>query len=244
VLPNIDSLDQRVANTKIELATLFYTSIERPDSAMYWYKRFVAEYPSNPGVPRSLYTMGQIIGQDSTKSAGSADSLYREIIQRFPSSEFASESRKILGLPPDTQSIDPAQLEYTRAQNLVLSGNFADAVSGFRRVVDQYPKSLLASRAQYAIGWIYENQLIAPDSAIANYKILISTYPTSPFVSLVQAKLTEVQLERSGARKDTVKATKDVKLDQPVPPKKAEETVGKGRRARQQEVPDKLPEKE
>lgn len=244
VLPNIDSLDQRLANVKVELATLFYTSLDRPDSAMIWYKRFVAEYPAHAGVPRSLYTMAQIIAQDTTRSAGSPDSLYRLIIERFPTSEFAVEARKTLGMPPEKVKLDESEQDYSQAQRLVLAGNYQDAVIGFRRVVDQYPKSPMASRAQYAIGWIYENQLVRPDSAIVNYQLLVSNYPTSPFVSLVQAKLSEVQQERSGAKKDSVSTKKEVDLVPPSIRKEGEEGVGRGRRARQPQNPEKPPEKD
>jgi TolA-binding protein len=238
VLPNIDSLDQKIANLQSDLGSLFYTSLDRRDSVAFWYRQLVRKYPSHESVPRALYTLAQVASQDSTKPSGLADSLYREIIRRFPSSVFADECRRILGLPPEKKSRDDADTAYASAEKFVIDGKYEDAVSGFRRVVDRYPRSPLASRAQYAIGWVYENQLVRPDSAIANYQLLVSKFPASPYVTQVQAKLAEVQLERSGSKKDSVQTSKP---ELKAPPDKLgdeEVGVGQGRRARRPQMPD------
>ena len=238
-LPNIDSLDQKIANLQSDLGSLFYASLDRRDSVVFWYHQLVTRYPNHEAVPRALYTLAQIASQDSTKPNGSADSLYREIVRRFPSSVFATECRRILGMPVEKKSQDDADAEYASAEKLLSDGKYADAVSGFHRVLDLYPGSPLAPRAQYAIGWVYENNLDRADSAIANYQLLVNKYPNSPYVSKVQAKLMEVQLERSGVKRDTVQTAKPAVTTTPERRPAEEEGVGRGRRARQQQTPEK-----
>ena len=62
----------------------------------------------------------------------------------------------------------------------------------------RYPASPFASKAQYAVGWIYEQLTVQPDSAIASYEKLLSLYPGSTYAVRVQPKLAEVQLKRNG----------------------------------------------
>jgi outer membrane protein assembly factor BamD (BamD/ComL family) len=204
-LPDVDSLDLRIANTRVDLAILFYTGMNRPDSAAYWYHRFLHDSPNHPAVPRALYTLAQIASQDSSHKSGTADSLYREIVTRFPSSDFADEARKVLGLPEVKRSKGEAEEQYGRAADLIKSGNYAEAVKTLRKITTSFPSSPMAPRAQYAIGWLYENQINSPDSAIANYQLLVSKFPASSYVPLVQPKLMEVQNARTGAKLDSTK---------------------------------------
>ncbi len=64
----LDSVLTRLAIAKSELASLFYTSIGRTDSALFWYHRIVQDHPLSPLVPRALFTIAQIYSQDSTVS--------------------------------------------------------------------------------------------------------------------------------------------------------------------------------
>jgi TolA-binding protein len=216
-LPNIDSLDQRIANTRVDLAILFYTGMDRPDSAAYWYNRFLHTSPNHPAVPRALYTLAQIASQDSTKKSGNADSLYREIVTRFPSSDFANEARKALGLPEVKRSQGEAEVQYGEAADLIKSGHYAEAVKTLRKITTSFPSSPMAPRAQYVIGWLYENQINSPDSAIANYQLLVSKFPASSYVPLVQPKLMEVQNARAAVKADSVKTSPQVPNDEKMP---------------------------
>jgi TolA-binding protein len=251
VPPNIDSLDQQIAGTRMELATLFYTGMERSDSAAFWYRKFLRESPKHPGVPRALYTLAQIAGQDSSGPAGEADSLYHDLVRRFPATDFADEARKALRLPLTSRSKGEVEAEYEVAADLIKAGKYAEAVTTLRKITASYPGSALAPRAQYAIGWLYENEIVTPDSAIANYQVLVSKFPASPFVTLVQPKLMAVQTARAAAKVDSTKiparqdtvATKIPAPRDTVATKRQvlEETgPGSGRRARQAQ-PQKPP---
>jgi len=192
-----DSIGNRLAIMEGELATLFYVVMDRTDSAAYWYRTVVEKHPKSSEVPRALFALAQITREDSTKPKESADSLYREIIARYPKTEYANEARRILGLPLERLARDEAEESYMDAESRVLRGDTTGALDAFRNVVATYPKSTYAPRAQYALGWVYENMAINPDSAIASYQTLVSLYPSSTYVPIVQPKLAEVQLQKS-----------------------------------------------
>ncbi len=238
ILPNIDSLDQQIAVTRMELATLFYTGMGRPDSAAYLYRAILQDSPDHPSAPRALYTLAQITAQDSTAPKGEADSLYRELARRFPRTDFADEGRKFLGMPAVVRVKGEADELYSTAVDQIDEGKNTEALATLRKITTSYPTSPLAPRAQYAIGWLYENQLVTPDSAIANYQLLVSRYPTSQYVAIVQPKLLAVQSAKTVPPADTTKAAapkETVTVQKPAPvPMPAPMIPGSGRRARQQ----------
>ena len=245
VPPNVDSIATLTANTRIELATLFYVGLGMPDSAEYWYRKFLRDSPLHPAVPRALFTLAQMAGEDSTRAP--ADSLYQELIRRFPETDFADEARKVLGLPPVARSRGEVETEYGAASDMIQAGKYPEAVAALRNITTNFPTSPLAPRAQYAIGWLYENALVTPDSAIANYQLLVSKYPTSSFVALVQPKLVAVQAARSGVKADSVKTSQAVPDSLTTQKRVLDEPAsGRARRLRQEQPqkPAREPERD
>jgi TolA-binding protein len=222
----LDSANARRETAVNELAGLFFVAIGIPDSAEFWYTRIVQDYPSGRYVPRALYTLAQIYaGRDSVASKPAVDSLYREIVRRFPRSDFAPEARRILGLPPAVLTEDDAEKAYKRAEHLMIGGDSAGAVEDFKNLARQYPGSPLASRALFAAGWIYENRLFNRDSAIASYTKLMTLYPASPYAVRIVPKITEVNLKRKqSAAPDTSGSRPTVRTTVPGAP----ETVRTG----------------
>jgi TolA-binding protein len=215
VMP-LDTLNARLARNKIELGGLFLSGIGVTDSAESWYQLVITEHPESKFVPRALFFLAQIYGQDSSVSSFRSDSLYREIIRRFPDSEFAAESRRILGLASEVRSSDVAESAYRVAEGLLRKGQNVAAIDSFRAVVRRYPESRFASKAQYAIGWIYEQVKLQPDSAVSSYRKLLTSYPSSEYAVRVKPKvdLVDAQKQKLLAPRDS-SATQDSILADP-----------------------------
>ena len=102
------------------------------------------------------------------------------------------------GAPP------PAETSaYESAQSQRRIGNYQGAIAGFQTFIAQYPKSLLAPRAQYWIGDSYYN-LRDYRNAIANQNKLIATYPDSATIPDALLNIASCQIELGdtlGARK-------------------------------------------
>lgn len=186
-----DSLFAMIGQLEDEMATLFYATIGRTDSALFWYQRVLREYPDGPYIPRVLYTLAQIYAQDSTRSRSSLDSLYREIVRRFPDSDFADESRKLLGLPPEARHYDSASVIYSRSEKLLNSGQGNVAIDTLKSLLTLYPHSPIAPKAEYAVGWIFENVAAQPESAYVYYQKVLKAHPGSVYAMKVVARVND-----------------------------------------------------
>jgi outer membrane protein assembly factor BamD (BamD/ComL family) len=91
---------------------------------------------------------------------------------------------------------DPAKVAYARAEKLLNSGNSKAAGDSLRMIVKIYPSSPIASKAQYALGWMYESVNVQFDSAAASYRTLLALYPGSQYASLVKPRLDEYDLNK------------------------------------------------
>lgn len=222
--PPIDTVTARLAFNKSELAGLF-ASFDMADSAEYWYSRVLNDHPHSPYGPRALYTLAQYYRLDSTVAAARTDSLYSEIVTRFPDSEFAAESRRQLGMPEIKLAVDPAETSYVNAESLVKKGELAAALKSFKRITENDTTSSISAKAQYTIGWIYENVRPNVDSSFVYYKRLLRRFPNSQYAGVVQPKVAEVETERQRILQE--KAAKDTTSKKPVipnvPPGDAEE---------------------
>ncbi|MBI5472183.1 MAG: tetratricopeptide repeat protein [Ignavibacteriae bacterium] len=194
--PPIDTVRARLAFNKSELASLFYSGFDLVDSAKYWYERLLNDHPSSMYAPRALYTLAEILGQDSTLNRGRVDSLRREIVDKFPESEFANEARRLLGLPALEKRTDPQIAAYDSADQLLKNGEVSGALDVFRQISRADSTSDVAAKAQYAIGWIYENVHSKKDSSIVNYERLVGKFPNSQYAALVRPRLAEVEAQR------------------------------------------------
>lgn len=92
---------------------------------------------------------------------------------------------------------------YEAAQNQRRIGNYQAAIVAFQNFVKQYPKSTLASSAQYWIGDSYFN-LRDFRLAINSQRLLVVSYPDSPKVPDALLNIASSQLEMG----DTVAARK------------------------------------
>ena len=203
----LDSANVRLETATNEMAGLFYATIGLPDSAETWYRFVLQDFPEGRYAARALYTLAQIYAvRDSVANKPLTDSLYRQILNRFPRSEFAPEARRLLGLPPVETAVDAADSTYDGAEALLFKGDSAAAVERFKSIASAYPSSPLAPRALYAAGYIYENGMMNRDSAVATYARLTSRYPASFYATRVAPKMFEVTQARQRAAADSAAA--------------------------------------
>lgn len=202
--PDPDTLRARMAVKKSELAGLFYFGIGDNDSAVVWYRTILREYPSSPMVPRSLYTIAQIVSGDSVGGRQESDSLYGLLVDRYPDSPFAGEAARLTGRTLPARANDPAEALYWGAERTLRAGNVRAAIDSFRVVARTGGSSPYVPRALFAIGLLYENLAPQPDSAVANYRRLVAGYPSSQFAALAKPKLDDLDAARlAAARQDS-----------------------------------------
>ncbi len=210
VLPPIDSVYAGLARNKTQMADLFYSGLQVNDSAKFWYTRVIQDHPSSPYVPKSIYTLAQIAEETGAPQA-EIDSLYSVLIRDFPETAFADEARRVLGIEVREQTEDVAGLLYNEAEQYLDLDSSLVAIEILKTIVREHPESKVAPKAQYAIGWTYEQMEKRPDSAIVHFKKLIQLYPTSSYATVAFGRLKDLPPE-------DVKRIQEGRMEEPPPP--------------------------
>ncbi len=221
----LDTVNARLALAKSELASLFYISLDVADSASYWYVRLVTDHPGSPFEPQALYSLAQLYSRDSLHGRIATDSLYGVLVDKYPRSEFAEVARKTLGLPAPEIEVDVAAQEYLEAEKLRNDGKYRNAITSLRSIVKKYPESPTASKALFALGWMYENVTPNADSALSNYSQVVSLFPATEYARVAKTKIDAVELHKRGEQEQaTADSLKNVEPQAPAPGKEQMQT--------------------
>jgi tol-pal system protein YbgF len=153
----------------------------------------------------------------NTYNVGTTDKrqkdLYVDLDNRMRKLERVGGTPETPAMPPAASAAastpaaaDPSaeNRAYDSAFNLFKIGNYQAAIAGFQSFTKTYPKSPLASNAQYWIGNSY-SALRDFKNCIANQKILIAQYPDSPKAPDAMLNLASCQFE--AGEKDIAKKT-------------------------------------
>ena len=207
-----DTVESRLAGSMVELATLYFLTLEDLDAGAFWYRRALEQFPEGRGAPRAMFALSELTARDTVSGAGAADSLRTLLIARYPDSEYAAVARRILGMAPVESRSDTSGRLYADAEALYLAGRNEEAIPAFQEVVDRFPASDDAARSQFAIGFIYENHLGLNDSAEVHYRTLVKTYPRTELATAIQPRLLAVDQERkeleAARRRDSIATAK------------------------------------
>ncbi|NOY76979.1 MAG: tetratricopeptide repeat protein [Calditrichaeota bacterium] len=205
-----EEIKKMLVQKDFQLAELYYFQFSMTDSALKEYNNLIVNFPDDPGVPKALFSMAYIYRQDR-KDTTRSDSLYREIVRNYPKTDYAVEARKILGLPPIEDQNLEAEALFLQAEKL----NFdqkrpKEAIRKYQEVIQKFPNSVFAPKAQYAIAWIYENELVSKDQALKAYETLKENFPKTPFAVVAEKKLKAIQAAEK-ALLDTTKKNQSKK---------------------------------
>lgn len=200
-----DSIKTILSKNEYELAGLFFTELNVPDSALYYYEHILQAYPNSPYTARTLYALGSFYQtqNDSLK----ADSLFNVVYDNYKHDRIINAAANQLKKPLINLDYDPAEELYIAAEKQMDSGKYTEAASGFYALTGKYPKSSFAPKALYASGWILENKLNMPDSAAAVYDTITVKYPASVYSGKVRTKVTFFKTEQARllkARQDSL----------------------------------------
>ena len=189
-----DSLHVLLAKDELELGNLFLTEINIPDSAKWYYDNILQEYPGTQYQASTLYALGSYYLTVDNKT--SADSLFNIIYDNYKKEKIVNAAANKLGKPYIDLNYDPVKEEYNEAENVLLDSDYDDAIQKFYEIYLSYPNSQYAAKALYACGWILENILTDPDSAVVIYDTLVQYYSASVYVKNVAGKLSVYNQEQ------------------------------------------------
>lgn len=185
-----DDLRKRIAEGEYELGGIFFLDLDIPDSALVHYERLVGEFPASPLVPKALYALSEV--HRVLGDTAAVDSLYDLLLAGYPGSDYAHQVRWNRGLDTAAAVETADAAAYREAEALLFGGDSTtvpDALRSLKELSLSSKDPLVAPKARYAVGWIYENLLVDLDSADAWYKALIAEYPSSVYASSAEPRV-------------------------------------------------------
>lgn len=210
-----DSVKSIIVKNEFDLANLFFTELNVPDSAYYYYKNIIENFPDSRFYSRSLYSLGTYYNGVGRKEE--ADSIFNFIYDNYKNETIVNAAAVLLKKPLINLTYDPADELYVDAEKVLLEKKYSESVNKFYGIFRDYPKSPFAPKALYAGGWILENELKLLDSAAVFYDTIDVNYPQSQYASNIKPKLTFYKQEidrRKKAIEDSLKQIELKKLDE------------------------------
>jgi outer membrane protein assembly factor BamD len=140
--------------------------------------RFISLYPGNANTPYAYYLKAicyfeQIVdvGRDQA-STGDAQAALREVVKRYPNTEYAADAR----LKMDMTNDQLAGKEMTIGRYYLRNGNPIAAIGRFHNVVDQYQTTSHTPEALYRLVEAYMTLGLTGEAA-KNAAVLGFNYP-------------------------------------------------------------------
>ncbi len=211
---SVDSLKSIIVKNEFDLANLFFTELNVPDSAFYYYKNIVDSFPDSRFYSSSLYSLGAYY--NSVGRQEEADSIFNFIYENYRTENIVNAAALQLKKPLINLNYDPADELYIEAEKKLIEKRYDESVNKFYNIFTTHPKSPIAPKALYAGGWILENELKLLDSAAVFYDSLDVKYPQSQYASRIKPKLSFYKQEnerKNKAIEDSLKQIEAQKLE-------------------------------
>jgi tetratricopeptide (TPR) repeat protein len=206
-----DSLNVLKSIAAQDLGDIFYSEVVVPDSALYWYEKSLAWDYSPIRSPRILYILAELSRMNTGKKYPTPEEYYTRLGRDFPESIYAEEARRFLGKESSVKKADNAAIYYEQAEKQIDTKQYKNAIKTLRNIAQSYTKSPLAAKSEYAIGWILENHLAQPESALVQYKHVVKNYDGTKY-AIAAANRSAGIVQSDNVKLDTAKIN-DVKTD-------------------------------
>jgi len=221
---------------EFQIAELFLFRLSEVDSAVHVLDRMVSRprdsatstAADSAVLARAYYARAFIYGEFK-KDTLHADSLYKDIVTRFPGTQFAKQAQANMGVRITAKTReDQAHDLFLHAESLwvaisdipvdsmaLVDTAFAHALNAYDSVASTFPGTDYAAKALYASAWLLENQGGQLDSARARYDVVRNTYGNSQWGQAALAKvqprlrITDQELDRLRRRLEQNSQTND-----------------------------------
>ncbi|MCX7880624.1 MAG: tetratricopeptide repeat protein [Ignavibacteria bacterium] len=189
-----DSSRTLLATTLFEIGAIF-ERLGFIDSTIRYYRlAYEVSPPSDTNTARYIYSFARII-QD--RNLFLSDSLKEILVEKYPNTIFGKEVLAELGFTKNYLIDTTAEL-FTSGLRLIRNKEFKFGLNQLREVYIRYPKSSLAPRSLFLIGYTFERDIKHYDSAYFYYKILVDEYPESVYANDVRISVTFFDIVRKG----------------------------------------------
>ena len=139
-----------LAGIYYELANVFFLSLNEPDSAEYYYKNIINDYPESELVVKAMYSLSELyfVNEKQKKAKKWADKLIRE----YPETNFAYRLKQRFNmetganLKPESE-VDTVYQAYTKLQNRAEAAKPEEKAKLYKKFANNYTETPLAADA-------------------------------------------------------------------------------------------------
>jgi TolA-binding protein len=189
-----DSLRTQINMLHYQLARI-HDQLHNQDSALHYYTIAAkTAIPTDSNRAQYLFSFQKMIRKDQPELA---DSILEILAYDYGKTEYGQEARIQMGFT-DAVVIDTLAELYSSGIRFRNISNYVLAARQFNRIAEEYRDSPLAPKALYSLGWMFENTLMQPDSAIYYYRLLVERYPQSEYAKDVRAGVEIALAHQSG----------------------------------------------
>ncbi len=151
------------ARLRYELGNVLFLSMQRPDSAAYWYRLVILEDTDQPVAPRAYYALAEV--QRALGDTAAASALLKTLLERYSDTPLASRIQVLQGTtPPSPQltasdTLARAEMAYAQALDAWRRGSYQEALRQLLETAAHYPETPVAPRALLAVGYVWRDML-------------------------------------------------------------------------------------
>ena len=178
---------QKALGPLFDLAELYLFNLGEPDSALSIYQRVLTLTDSSDLAPKVHYAIG-LIYADSLKNETAAREQFQLLLDQHPNTPYAVEARTRLNQKHADDAL--AETRFLQAEKRIQEGTPAQDIAPiYRQIADEYPNSLFAPKALFALAWTYENDLDQREQAKTIYEQVQARYPLTQYGKIATDKL-------------------------------------------------------
>ena len=181
-------------NTEFQIAELFLFKLSEVDSAVKRLNSVIDGDKDSLKVLRATYARA-FIYDEFKHDPDSAEALYKEIIEKYPGTDYAKQAQVNLGMRVTVQTEeDQAKSRYLHAESLwtaatevpvdqmeLVDSAFLAALNAFDSVYQEYPKTQSGIQALYMKAVYFTMTPDRKDSAVAIYRQLQRDHGSTPW---------------------------------------------------------------
>lgn len=185
---------RRFFDTEFQIAELFLFKLSEMDSSLARLDRIIDGSPDTAMVMRATYARA-FIYDEFKQDPDKAEELYKEIIAKYPRTEYAKQAQVNLGVKVTVKTPDDeAHGLYLQAESLWVAASaipldsmdlvdsaYAKALAAYDTVARTYPETDAGIQALYMKGIIWEMSPETRDSAAFVFKKLRNEHRDSPW---------------------------------------------------------------
>jgi tetratricopeptide (TPR) repeat protein len=194
-----DTVATKIHYNDFMIAELFLFRLDNVDSALGHLEKIVKDPKQDSSHSMRAAYARAFIQEEFKHSKPTGDSLYQIVLEKYPSTDYAKQAERNLGLKPTVQTNeDLAHNVFLEAEALRFGGGnlLTSVIPAYAKVVATYPFTREAAKSQFTIAMLYE-QLSqgdekvpgSRDSAIIAYSAVRERFPNTNYFTIADAKL-------------------------------------------------------